>query len=79
MVHYSTDYVFSGELTDRESYKNGYPEEAPTNPVNRYGATKLEGEQAVKGFTFRTYCTRILAMDGTVIISSKLSLIELRV
>ena len=47
--YYSTDYVFSGELTDRESYKNGYPEEAPTNPVNRYGATKLEGEQAVEG------------------------------
>jgi dTDP-4-dehydrorhamnose reductase len=47
LVHYSTDYVFSGKLTDREIFEDGYPEDAPTNPVNNYGATKLEGEQAV--------------------------------
>ena len=47
MVHYSTDYVFSGKLTDRELFEEGYPEDAPTDPINRYGATKFEGEQAV--------------------------------
>jgi len=47
MVHYSTDYVFSGKLTDREIFEEGYPEDAPTDPINRYGATKFEGEQAV--------------------------------
>ena len=47
LVHYSTDYVFSGKLTDRELFEEGYPEDAPTDPINRYGATKFEGEQAV--------------------------------
>lgn len=64
MVHYSTDYVFSGELTDRESYKNGYPEEAPTNPVNRYGATKLEGEQAVEGVLPSALIARVSWLCG---------------
>lgn len=41
MIHYSTDYVFDG----RESI--GYTEADETNPVNVYGATKLEGERAV--------------------------------
>jgi len=41
LVHYSTDYVFDGKRTTR------YPEDAPTAPLNVYGATKLEGEQAI--------------------------------
>ena len=42
LVHYSTDYVFDGEL-DRP-----YVEDDPPNPVNAYGKTKLAGERAIE-------------------------------
>lgn len=42
LVHFSTDYVFDG--------KKGcaYTEDDTPNPLNVYGATKLEGEQAIQ-------------------------------
>lgn len=40
-VHYSTDYVFDGEK------KSAYTEQDATNPLNVYGKTKLDGEQAI--------------------------------
>ncbi|KAE9643796.1 dTDP-4-dehydrorhamnose reductase [Pseudomonas sp. PB106] len=41
LVHYSTDYVFSGQGT------TAWQEEDPVAPVNFYGASKLAGEQAI--------------------------------
>lgn len=41
LVHFSTDYVFSGAEDSRLT------ETAATGPVNTYGRTKLAGEQAV--------------------------------
>jgi dTDP-4-dehydrorhamnose reductase len=41
LIHYSTDYVFDGLRA------TPYPEDAPTAPLNVYGASKREGERAI--------------------------------
>jgi dTDP-4-dehydrorhamnose reductase len=41
LVHYGTDYVFDGAKS------SPYVESDPPNPLNHYGAGKLEGERAV--------------------------------
>lgn len=41
LVHYSTDYVFEG------GGEKSWREDDPAKPVNRYGESKLAGEQAV--------------------------------
>ena len=48
LVHYSTDYVFAGEASDRESNPEGYPEDHPTAPTNVYGVTKRDGEEVIR-------------------------------
>lgn len=42
LVHYSTDYVFDG------TQERAYAETDSPNPLNVYGSTKLEGEQAIQ-------------------------------
>ena len=43
-IHISTDYVFDGNAT------TPYSENFQTNPINTYGASKLEGEQQALQF-----------------------------
>ena len=44
IVHLSTDYVFDGE-------KGNYTEDSPTNPIQVYGRSKLEGDERVRAAT----------------------------
>lgn len=41
LIHYSTDYVFSGSI------RRPYREDDKPDPINTYGKTKLAGEQAI--------------------------------
>ncbi len=42
LIHYSSDYVFDGSKQDF------YTEEDSTNPINKYGESKLTGERFLK-------------------------------
>jgi dTDP-4-dehydrorhamnose reductase len=44
LVYFSTDYVFDGAAQEP------YLEDAPPNPLNEYGRSKLVGEQAVAAY-----------------------------
>jgi len=51
-VHFSTDYVFDGA-------RGPYGENASTNPLSVYGASKWYGEQAVRAAGGRAYIFRL--------------------
>lgn len=59
VVHYSTDYVFSGQKAD------GYAEDDQSGPaVNVYGESKLAGEQALQKSGARWYLLRTAWLYG---------------
>jgi dTDP-4-dehydrorhamnose reductase len=47
LVHYSTDYVFDGSKRGDGSKTGPWVEDAPVNPLNEYGRSKLAGEQKI--------------------------------
>jgi len=47
LIHYSTDYVFSGNAP-KNTEISGYSESLQTDPINVYGKTKLSGESAIQ-------------------------------
>ena len=52
LVHYSTDYVFDGER------RTPYTEDDTPNPINVYGRTKWNGEQALRDVGERSVVLR---------------------
>ena len=58
VVHYSTDYVFPGSGT------TAYDETAQPDPVNRYGASKLNGERALLASGARALIVRTQWLFG---------------
>lgn len=58
MIHFSTDYVFSGE-SDRL-----LTEEDVAEPVNTYGRTKLDGERAVLAASPESLVVRVSWLFG---------------
>lgn len=57
-VHYSTNYVFSGEDMA------GYAEDSPVSPVNKYGQSKAEGEKLVSASGAMFYLIRLSRLFG---------------
>lgn len=58
LVYISTDYVFDGTKTEP------YMPEDKTNPINNYGLTKLQGEEAVKKYCKKYYIARTSWLYG---------------
>lgn len=65
LVHYSTDYVFAGSISDQEKVPDGYPEEFKTDPLNVYGATKRKGEEAILESGCKYLILRVSWLCGT--------------
>src|SRR5699024_3199903 len=64
LVHFSTDYVVAGEVKDQQYFPDGYPETHTTDPVNWYGQTKWEGEQAIRKSNCRHLIIRVSWLCG---------------
>ena len=60
LVHYSTDYVYNGTGTQ------AWQETDPTEPLNHYGQTKLEGDLAIQ-----QNCTNYLILRTSWVYSNR--------
>lgn len=49
LVHYSTDYVFSGSEADMIRFPSGFDESHVPRPANVYAHSKYDGERAISG------------------------------
>ncbi|MFV1884466.1 MAG: dTDP-4-dehydrorhamnose reductase [Balneola sp.] len=65
LVHYSTDYVFSGTKKDQSELPDGYPETYQTDPINVYGRTKRNGEVAIQESGCEYLILRVSWLCGT--------------
>ncbi len=72
-IHFSSDYVFHGEAIVP------YAEDAATDPINEYGASKLAGEQAVLREYPKAYVIRLSRLYGSIAdeVGSKPSFVEI--
>ena len=71
LVYISTDYVFDG------SASTPLKPDAKTNPINNYGLTKLQGEEAVKKYCEKYYIARtswLYGIHGKNFVETMLSL-----
>lgn len=59
MIYFSTDYVFDGQGT-----RPWEPDDPVVSPLNVYGQTKYEGEQAVEKYLDKYYIVRIAWVFG---------------
>jgi dTDP-4-dehydrorhamnose reductase len=58
LVHYSTDFVFDGEL------ERQYDEFDPLGPLGEYARSKVAGERLVAGATRRAFVLRVGCLYG---------------
>ncbi|MEG0978598.1 MAG: dTDP-4-dehydrorhamnose reductase [Oscillospiraceae bacterium] len=71
LVYISTDYVFDG------SGKKPFEVDATPNPINVYGQTKLDGENAVQKYCSRTFVVRtswVFGKNGTNFVKTMIKL-----
>lgn len=61
-IYMSTDFIFDGE-------KGMYKEDDKANPINYYGKTKLEAEEAVKEYEYDWAIVRTVMVYGKPILS----------
>jgi dTDP-4-dehydrorhamnose reductase len=59
LVHFSTDYVFDG------SKQSPYTEDDRTAPLNKYGISKVAGEEVIAAYLDRYFVFRISSLFGT--------------
>ena len=64
LVHFSTDYVFSGSEKDARMFPDGYPEDGPINPLNVYGKSKRAGEVALENSGVNWLTVRVSWLCG---------------